>query len=148
MNAGFTVKMAANYICMYNISQKAEAISRAADVPISKIADEVKRMVDKRIKRLNPLIFWPELAAASYAEKDKGYNVSDACSRCGICTRVCPTMNIELEGRYPIFLHKCEQCMACIHLCPEKAINYLDKTQNRRRYIHPDIAVHDLCLRA
>jgi Pyruvate/2-oxoacid:ferredoxin oxidoreductase delta subunit len=34
--------------------------------------------------------------------------------------------------------------MACIQFCPKKAINYKDKTQNRKRYTHPTIKYTDL----
>ena len=39
--------------------------------------------------------------------------------------------------------HMCEQCLRCLHWCPEKAIQFGKKTQNRGRYHHPDIKVQD-----
>jgi hypothetical protein len=36
--------------------------------------------------------------------------------------------------------------MACIQFCPKRAINYKDRTQNRRRYTHPDIKYTDLAM--
>jgi formate hydrogenlyase subunit 6/NADH:ubiquinone oxidoreductase subunit I len=76
---------------------------------------------------------------------DRFYSISDDCIKCGICEKVCPVGNIGLDdaGR-PYFSHHCEQCMACIQFCPKKAINYKDRTQNRRRYTHPGIKYTDL----
>jgi ferredoxin len=76
---------------------------------------------------------------------DKNYNVSDACIGCGICEKVCPVGNIRLgEDHQPHFQHHCEQCVACIQYCPKQAINYKNKTQNRKRYTNPSIKYTDL----
>lgn len=76
---------------------------------------------------------------------DKNFNVSDACTSCGICQKVCLMNNIKLEkGGMPCFGHHCEQCLACIQSCPSKAINYKVKTQDRKRYLHPDISWKEL----
>jgi Fe-S-cluster-containing hydrogenase component 2 len=58
--------------------------------------------------------------------------------------KVCPVDNIALvEGR-PVWSHRCEQCMACIHLCPVEAIQAGRKTAARGRYRHPTVQVDDL----
>ncbi|WP_207650867.1 EFR1 family ferrodoxin [Anaerocolumna jejuensis] len=57
----------------------------------------------------------------------------------GICRNVCPAKNITLEAGQPVFHHHCESCLACIQHCPKMALNYKDKTQNRRRYTHPQV---------
>ncbi|MGA2143242.1 MAG: EFR1 family ferrodoxin, partial [Brevinematales bacterium] len=78
-------------------------------------------------------------------EMDKYYNVSNDCIKCGICEKVCPVGNIGLDDTgHPYFKHHCEQCVACIQFCPKKAINYKDKTKNRRRYTNPSIKYTDL----
>ncbi|MDD3092322.1 MAG: 4Fe-4S binding protein, partial [Methanoregulaceae archaeon] len=46
--------------------------------------------------------------------------------------------NIRIEGDRPVWLHHCEQCMACIQLCPTDAIQ-AGKTEGRRRYRNPEI---------
>jgi len=77
-------------------------------------------------------------------ESDKFFHVDDSCSSCGICEKVCPVSNIKLVEGKPQWKHKCVQCLACIHYCPEVSIQYGDKTLKRGRYHHPEITVKDM----
>jgi len=144
LNAGFEIKMVANYVCKYNMVKNIEKIKNNSQKKIDVVKELVKNKVQNRIKRLNPLIFWPEKAAKSYPTKDKGYNISEKCIGCSICYKVCPVKNIEMENNRPIFKNNCEQCMACIQYCPNKSINYKNKTQKRRRYTNPDININEI----
>jgi epoxyqueuosine reductase QueG len=49
-----------------------------------------------------------------------------------------------MANNKPQYKHHCEQCVACIQFCPQKAINYKDATQNRRRYTNPEIKYKEL----
>lgn len=97
------------------------------------------------------------------AELDRGFSLSDACTSCGVCVRVCPKKNIEMVGGQPTFLHQCSCCMACVCYCPTKAIQYhypqelrivldtfftrkMKLPAKRKRYHHPFIAAKDLML--
>ena len=80
----------------------------------------------------------------SLVNKDKGFNVSEACNGCETCSKVCPVGNIQMQEGKPIFLHHCEQCVACVQWCPQQAINFKNKTQKRGRYHHPDITLADM----
>ena len=80
---------------------------------------------------------------AGVPNRDAGYQVSDACTQCGVCAKVCPVRNIKMDGK-PNFFHHCEQCMACIQLCPSKAIDYKGKCENRVRYKNPDTGLGEL----
>lgn len=75
---------------------------------------------------------------------DWHFEISDACTHCGICYHICPVGNIEMLDGKPLFLHRCEACMACIQYCPTQALNYKKVTQNKPRYHHPNIQVEDL----
>ena len=74
---------------------------------------------------------------------DNMFNVSDSCTGCGICAKVCPAKNITLSDGRPVFRHRCEHCIACVHCCPAAAIDY-GKSKGRARYVHPEVGVNGL----
>ncbi|MFH0947762.1 MAG: EFR1 family ferrodoxin [Elusimicrobiota bacterium] len=43
------------------------------------------------------------------------------CTRCGICTKLCPVSNIEMQ-EYPVYGMKCQYCLRCVSFCPEQSI--------------------------
>lgn len=65
---------------------------------------------------------------------DKPYRVTDSCIGCGRCETVCPLVNIRLREGRPVWGGNCTQCMACISICPENAIEYGTKSRGKRRY--------------
>lgn len=48
-------------------------------------------------------------------------DVSDRCSRCGLCAEVCPVDAIDADNDYRMDKKACILCCACIKYCPEKA---------------------------
>jgi len=93
-------------------------------------------------------------------EFDKGFYTSDACTRCGLCQRICPLDNIELTENGPVWKHSCIGCNSCVVYCPTKAIQFktpeayvkldnvisrkLKLPDSRTRYHHPDVSAADL----
>ena len=82
---------------------------------------------------------------------DAAFMASDACTGCGLCERLCPVSNIQVNqgadqqgNGKPEWLHHCEHCMACISWCPAKAIDYGERTLSRRRYHNPRIKADEL----
>jgi ferredoxin len=84
------------------------------------------------ILKSDPLITFHDKFAKLLQTMDNNYHVSGNCIGCNICSQVCPVKNIEIINNKLVFKYTCEQCMACIHFCPSKAINYGNKTQNKK----------------
>jgi len=75
-------------------------------------------------------------------DTDTKFSVTDKCTSCGTCARVCPVSNILVEGK-PTYLHHCESCFACIQNCPTRAIQM--KTQrSEARFRNENITLKEL----
>ena len=75
---------------------------------------------------------------------DRSYYADGHCSHCGICAQVCPVHNIIITEEKPVWQHRCENCLACINWCPQKAIHGYAELPNGRRYHHPDVRLADM----
>ncbi len=49
-----------------------------------------------------------------------------------------------MEEKKPMWLHKCEQCYACLQWCPQESIQIGKKTSNRARYHHLEVSLKDM----
>jgi len=113
------------------------------------IAGAILRSERQRVDRgpfwLNILFTWfYKMSLRSVHKLDKNFWVDDKCNRCGICSKVCPANNIEMIDEKPTWLHRCEQCLACIQWCPQEAIQYGRKTLKYQRYHHPGVTLQDM----
>jgi ferredoxin len=76
---------------------------------------------------------------------DEAFQVTDQCIGCGTCEQVCPVGNIrrdESTGR-PTWQHRCVNCLACYHHCPQEAIE-LSGMNQMKRYRHPEIPLEEI----
>ncbi len=150
LDSGFSVRMPGNYLLLYNSpgGKKCEAMLLDADRSMHEIAGAVRKEAKMTIP-WSPLqsiihrMMYPRFVAGVH-EADRSFSVDDRCTSCGTCAEVCPVGNIRMEGGHPTWLHHCEQCLACIHLCPTEAIQAGKKTEGRTRYHHPGIGIEDL----
>ena len=138
--------MFSNYVISYDMRDTIVEETKQSEIDFEPILHDIINRKTNKVARLEPL---QEIAYRSLIgfvpEMDKFYSVTDDCNKCGICEKVCPVDNIEInEVGHPNFKHHCEQCVACIQFCPKKAINYKDRTQNRKRYTNPAIKYKDL----
>ncbi|MBN1381579.1 MAG: EFR1 family ferrodoxin [Deltaproteobacteria bacterium] len=152
LDAGFDIVMPSNYIPWGGPGSEKiikERIDNARD-KIAKIAALVAKKEKHPVER-GPL--WQNILLSGFLYKlsfphipnmDKGFWVDDKCNTCGICKTICPCNNIELKDGRPVWLHRCEQCLACIQWCPKEAIQLGKKTPKYERYHHPDIRLQDM----
>ena len=74
---------------------------------------------------------------------DRSFAVNKRCNGCGTCVRVCPVNNIEIVDETPVWLNRCENCLACHNWCPQEAIHG-GIAQSAYRYRHPAVTVNDI----
>jgi len=80
--------------------------------------------------RKKTLILWRLLLAPIYflwlqfgrRFTGKSFDADERCNACGQCVRHCPAGTIILKRGRPRWGWKCENCMRCLGLCPQSAI--------------------------
>jgi ferredoxin/flavodoxin len=145
LDAAFELSMPDNYIILFDLMtppDKAALLFEAAKESIEGIAAEV--LSAKPIPPRSGLGRWIKTAAFYPIYKNgrntrKFYVLVD-CNGCGLCEKLCPCSMIEMQSRRPVWkVDKCTQCLACLHRCPKRAIQYGRKTLSRGRYVNPNV---------
>jgi ferredoxin len=153
LSSGFAVTMVDNYTPLAGaISlEKQKARFEKADLKIAEICGAIEKG-EQSIYPGWPLVNW--LFSGMYrrwvvkaANNDTNFTADSNCNGCGVCEKVCPVGNIKMNDRLPAWQHHCEQCFACLHWCPNKAIQYGKHTAGRTRYHHPDITLAEIAVR-
>lgn len=136
------VKAFANYVAMYDMSEKVSQKTAQTKADLAPIVVDILEQKTSNIKKPSALVgAYNRIISKGVHTKDRNFVVQESCTSCGICEQVCPVQNIELVQGKPSWLGHCEQCMACVQWCPERAIDYGSKTRARGRYTNPEITV-------
>jgi len=146
LDYGRAVHTVGNYIAMYPLQPGVPEKLASADACMAVCAREIfeKSAVSIGKTKLGATLFYQ--AGNQYFKLNaKRLRVSEACTACGLCEKLCPTNSIRLQEGKPIITHKtCAQCMACVQWCPKQAIDAGKETIGRERYHHPDIHAQDM----
>lgn len=143
LDAGFKINMPGNYVPLYNVPDKEteEKILKKAYLK----TEEIIKIVFNNEKKIenDPFLIRNLLKPLNRyffkKDKDKDFYVTENCTSCGLCEKICPVDNIELRDGRPIWLHHCEECLACLHYCPESAIQKNKKSEKHGRYRNPNV---------
>lgn len=142
LNAGFILNMPNTYIAMFDTdSPEVEQVKiAAAREALPEIAEQINRRKNIPYPKTG---FFSTLAGYivppffRLITKDKRFRSDERCISCGLCAKVCPVDNIDLTGSpaRPRWKGHCTHCMACIHHCPTRSIQYGRATEKRGRYV-------------
>jgi len=140
LSSAWSLRMPNNYIRSFDTDPPGTVREkiRSAKERLNLIAQDIlerKKVWDVRrgsLAGLRSALIGP--AFNRFARDDKPFYAEPSCTGCGLCEDVCPVGNIRLENGRPRWLGHCLQCLACIHRCPERAIEYGKATKGKGRY--------------
>jgi formate hydrogenlyase subunit 6/NADH:ubiquinone oxidoreductase subunit I len=148
---GYSISLPSNYIPWGGPGpvETQQRLFREAQEKIKAIGGMILRQEQKKVDR-GPL--WQNMLFSSIyrmsfrfvPKMDKKFWVDDKCNSCAVCSKVCPVSNIEMTNEKPSWLHRCEQCLACLQWCPQEAIQYGKRTVRYTRYHHPEVNLKDI----
>ena len=138
-----SILMIDNYLPYFNIdAERKKEASKDIEENIAKAVSDVEDGVS-RIRKHSPL--W-DLAGYCLKIHDRGFErnftVDGGCTGCGICGQVCPADNVKVREK-PAFDHNCRHCLACINLCPQKAIHIAGE-KNGTRFINQHVTLKEI----
>ena len=134
------IVMPENYIALFSTPTEEQAmeIIERAEVVIDKVASYIRNgeefpqakisIGDRMSSGIINDLFYPLFVHA------KKFYVTNTCISCGKCLDVCPTNNIRIENKKPVWAENCTHCMACINRCPKEAIEYGKHSHGLPRY--------------
>lgn len=152
LSLGAAITMPENFIGPMNLmepEEKVEGILTAARERIPEIAESIRSRRDIPLEGSDSTpyrvvaSFFRYLVTSVYGTPRR-LHATDRCNRCGLCSRICPTRNITVTDETVTWGSNCTWCYACIHWCPQEAVEIGGRTKGRRRYHHPDVTVKDM----
>lgn len=149
LTASWGVKMPENYPPFGGAPapEKQQTVNAVAEEQLCKIAAELQQSPRGRHEKINPVwkmvsrIIYPSFQKRA-ARADRSFRADANCNGCGICVKVCPVKDIEMIDGKPKWLGRCEQCYACFHWCPQKAVQ-CGRSEKQHRYHHPAVSLAD-----
>lgn len=143
-----TLLMVDNYLPNFKVEDQ------LAKLPVKRIEESLAQILgDIQNRKTNePSATFPEklytaiiqASARSFAHEKNAlsYLVNERCTKCGVCTKVCPAGNIELRDKV-VFHEHCEACLGCVHLCPKNAI-HLKKEKSAARFRNEHVSLKEI----
>lgn len=148
LSSGFSVIMPNNFIIMGDVDAKEKEQEKLllAEETLAYINQAIEQRAEEfRVKKgylpwlltygINPMF-------NKYGIVPKKFYATDQCVGCGICEKVCNLNNITVQQK-PHWGSNCVLCLACVHYCPVKAVQYGKGTETKGRYTNPKISIEE-----
>jgi len=147
LNGASGVRLRDNYILLFNLLPKEEKqkdMFIQADKHLNELINQIRNKNLPSVKSgigkyLKTTLFYP---IYEYGRKTKHFYSLDTCNGCKLCEKICPAGIIRMDNDRPHWTEdRCIQCLACLHHCPQKAIQHKKRTEKRGRYKDPKINI-------
>ena len=139
VDARFSVLMPDTYCPMFECGDRAknEAVLNRAEGEIDNVIVQLKSRaigdldLHHGMGRLYTVTMYPLYKRTT----TRRFAVSDACTGCGLCAKLCPDKFITIENGRPVWrAGHCNLCFACLHHCPTFAIQYGRNSRKHGQY--------------
>jgi len=140
LKSAYSLAMPNNYVVGSNLDSEEEVKSKfeRAEAELKRIGRDIldgKAVYDVEEGPMAALL--SNLGSRgfnAFARTTKPFYADEQCNSCGLCARECPSKTITIVNGKPSWGTKCYQCMRCINICPQSAIQYGKGTKKRGRY--------------
>lgn len=119
-------------------SEKIEKYLKNADQKLDIVCSNIKnKIIKKRGFNIFSMglgliqgVFMPSMERAGL----NSVRISDSCSRCMLCVRLCPMHNLALKDNHIAQKGNCTLCYRCVNSCPQRAITVLIHNKVKTQY--------------
>lgn len=160
LNAGFVVKASCSSLAKKNtldhivigLDRKRKHL-KTGNERLQEIVSVIKNLETRKPESSSWLAnvfgtLFHSYALDFFKTASQDFEVSNTCTGCGTCVRVCPRANITLTDGKPQFHDNCEFCHACIQWCPGFAITHPNSDPELKQYTNPHVKVNELVVNA
>ncbi|MEG2017954.1 MAG: EFR1 family ferrodoxin [Clostridium sp.] len=153
LSSGFSVVTPNNYIIMGDVDSKEGEKKKLENLELE-LAEINKAIMSEEKDKFN-IVKGPLPGVLTtianplfnkFAIDLKNFRVNDNCTGCGICEKVCNGTCIKVNEK-PSWSGRCTQCLACIHYCPVKAIQYGKNSEKKGRYTNPNVKITEMFIK-
>ena len=143
------VLMADNYLPLFEMQEQIDTLpDKDVEGQLAAICSDITGRKEQRVRasaKVRAMMAMSSGLSKRVLRNDaaKDYIVTDACTRCGICAKVCPADNITVTESGVAFGESCEVCYACLHACPSKAL-HLRKERSAVRFRNEHVSLSDI----
>lgn len=150
LNAIFSVSMPNTYVCLPGFDVDKTEIRRQKLAKCRDRLSQISETICKRIKSKDVSIEITDVVRGAFPRfktyvlgrlfhrfliTDKPFYATGACTRCGLCERLCPLSNISVSpAAPPHWRGRCTGCLKCYHHCPVRAIRFGRLTNHKGQY--------------